>query len=163
MKMKYYSLLLLFFCHFSCKENDISENQDWEKGIKVSPNVDESLKSFVKGQLGFCCKNSYMADYYHICEHKNELLRSLEIVEKIEVPTKKLILVFYKYSIGADVVRKTLWFKKLEGKWFLFDRNISSNEEDPFQDGNPDEAKKVLERAGKWNKESEDVWWNQGF
>src|ERR1043165_3034128 len=57
---------------------------------------------------------NYDAIAYFVRKHKDEVLRTLEIVEEVEVQ-KDVILLFYRYSIGTDIVKKTLYMRKMDG------------------------------------------------
>ena len=81
----------------------------------------------------------------------------MEVVEEIEVE-KDVFLIFYRYSIGTDIVKKTEYMRKMDGLYYPYSVYYSSYNDDPFKNGKGEEAKKVLTKAEEWEK-NENIWW----
>jgi hypothetical protein len=89
--------------------------------------------------------------------HREEMLRTLEIAETVE--TEKVGVCFVRYSIGSDIYREVTWLRKLEGAWFVCERQyVSSYGDDPLKDGKPDRAKELIKRTEEWEKNSKERW-----
>ncbi|MGI8600219.1 MAG: hypothetical protein ACR2KB_13275 [Chitinophagaceae bacterium] len=100
---------------------------------------------------------AYDARYYFLKKHKDEVLKTLEVVEEVEVQ-KDVVLIFYRYSIGTDIVKQTIYMRKIDGKYLPYSKYYSSYEDDPFKNGKPDEGKALLKKAEEWEK-NENIWW----
>jgi hypothetical protein len=93
-----------------------------------------------------------------LLKHRDEMLQTLNVAETVEVET--LGVCFVRYSVGGNVYRDARWIRKIDGDWFICAREyFSSYADDPFGDGNPQHAKKLIERVDAWNKDSSPKWW----
>jgi hypothetical protein len=93
-----------------------------------------------------------------IAKHRDEMLKTLEVVETVEVET--IAASFVRYSIGGDIYRQVRWLRKVDGAWYVSQRTYySSFGDDPFNDGNPERAKQLLNRTNQWEKDSAPIWW----
>ena len=102
--------------------------------------------------------STILDQYAFVRQHRDEMLRTLEIVEVVE--TEKMGAAFVRYSVGAHIYRKGIWMRKVDGSWrVLLTQYISSFGDDPFRDGKPQEAKKLIKRVEEWEKDSEN-WWD---
>lgn len=101
--------------------------------------------------------DNYDAKYYFLKKHKEEVLKSLEVVEEVEVK-KEVALVFYKYNVGAETAKGTMYFRKMDNLYIPYSVYFSSYQDDPFKNGKPEEGKRVLEKKDEWEK-NENVWW----
>ncbi len=101
--------------------------------------------------------NAYDARHYFLKKHRDEVIKTLEIVEEVEVQ-KDVVLIFYRYSIGTDIVKQTTYMRKIDGKYLPYNKYYSSYDDDPFQNGKGDEGKALIKKAGEW-EENEKIWW----
>jgi hypothetical protein len=89
--------------------------------------------------------------------HRDEMVKSLEVVEIVE--TEKIAVALVRYSIGLSVYRDRVWMRRVDGRWFASVAYFSEYAEDPFGDGKPDEAKALIKRVEAWEKASAEKWW----
>jgi hypothetical protein len=100
----------------------------------------------------------YDARAYFVRKHRDEVLKTLEIVEEIEVQ-KDVVLIFYRYSIGTDIAKKTQYMRKMDGVYVPYSKYFSSYDIDPFKNGKPEEGKALLKKAEAWD-DNENIWWS---
>lgn len=91
--------------------------------------------------------------------HRDEIRKTIEIVEKDTIPGKDFILVFFRYSVGADVAHSTLYMKKLDNNWYIHTGYYSSLDEDPFDNGKGAEGRELLKKSDEWEKGDDKLWW----
>jgi hypothetical protein len=93
-----------------------------------------------------------------IAKHREEMLKTLEVVETVEADT--LAACFVRYSVGGSIYRQVQWLHRIDGDWRVSQKSyFSSLADDPFNDGNPDRAKNLLKRVVQWEKDSAPIWW----
>jgi hypothetical protein len=74
------------------------------------------------------------------------MLRALNVAETVEL--EGIGVCFVRYSVGGNVYREARWLRKIDGAWFICSREyFSSYADDPFEDGNQQRAKKLIERV----------------
>jgi len=83
---------------------------------------------------------------------RDEILKTLEIAEILEAD--EFALVLFRYSVAADVFRDSTWIRRIDDKWYVSPRYVSTYDDDPLGDDNPVRAKALAEKAEKWKKES---------
>jgi hypothetical protein len=89
--------------------------------------------------------------------HRDEMLKTLEIVDVTQ--TDKIAVAFVRYSVGSNVYREGVWMRRVDGRWRVCSSQyFSSFGDDPFNDGKPDEAKKLIKRLDDWEKDAK-TWW----
>lgn len=158
----FFSLLIVITSLASCREqNDprIESNIMLIKKAEAKNTIDETLKAKMVYDFQFYDEIPLTDNAYFISHHKDEILKTFEIVEKDTIPGKDIVLVFYRYSVGADIVHETSYMKKIDDKWYIHSHYYSSYDNDPFNNGNPIESKQLLEKKSKWENESKDIWW----
>ena len=84
------------------------------------------------------------ATSHYIFDHKDEVSKTLEVAEVDTIPGKDFVLVFYRYSIGVEIVHLSEYMKKIDGKYFLYLKYFSSYEDDPFKNDRGEEGKALL-------------------
>lgn len=110
-------------------------------------------------------KNSYLNSGYDIStlqgykinKHKEEIAKTIKIADTFHIKGYGQTLVLYSYSIGSDILRESVNYKKENGKWYKTFLYSSSYDDDPFKDGNSTRAKEILEKEEKWIEESEET------
>ena len=97
------------------------------------------------------------ADYFRH-QHRDEILKTLKIEEKIEVKGTDLCLALYSYSVASQIKKSAVWFRKVDGKWTFCTKYFSKYDDDPLGNGDKDIAEELLEKAEKWEESSEKIW-----
>ncbi len=97
----------------------------------------------------------YMTSIYDrvafVQAHRDEMLKTLEVVETKE--SANIGVAFIRYSVGTKMYRKGIWMRKVDGNWRVCQSQyFSTYGDDPFKDGKPDDAKKLIERVDEWEK-----------
>jgi len=165
--MKYHTLPLILgiISILSCDQSKkTAESKTGEEKKEISSNSDQST---MKGTLEKYLDYFYMRemneqltdDGYFYSIHKDEIHKTLEIVEKDSIPGKDFILVFFRYSVGAEVAHRSFYLKQIDGKWFIHTSYYSSYQDDPYKNGKPEEAKKMLAKVEDWEKGDDNIWW----
>ena len=146
----------------SCKEQSNlpvgSDNVTIKKAMAQNT-VEGTLKASMEYDFQFSDQVSLTDKAYFNSKHKDEILKTIEVVEKDTIPGKDIVLVFYRYSVGADIVHATSYMKQIDGKWYIHSKYYSSYDDDPFKNGKPTEGKALLDKSSKWEDESKDIWW----
>jgi hypothetical protein len=83
--------------------------------------------------------------------------KTLNVAETVEVDS--IGVCFVRYSLGGSVYRESKWLRKINGVWFISGNDFYSFADDPFGDGNPVRAKKLIERVDAWKKDSSPKGW----
>lgn len=96
------------------------------------------------------------ASIYFLRKHKDEVLKTMEIVEEVEVQ-KDVVLIFYRYTIGTDIAKKTAYMRKLDGLYLPYYTYFSQYDDDPFKNGKGEEGKALLKKADTWGESN--IWW----
>ena len=89
-------------------------------------------------------------------DHRKEILETFVVSEVIETPNIALALA--RFSVGGSLYRRPIWFRKVDGRWLVSEGHISRYDDDPFEDGQKDRAKEIIEKAEKWRKEGARLW-----
>lgn len=145
-----FTLSFFLLSLISCKsEQDIAKDFDYKKSALGT------LKEVYKTDLDD--KRNFDARVYHLRKHKDEVIKNIEVVEEIEVQ-KDVVLIFYRYSIGTDVVKRTTYMKKIDGLYLPYSKYFSSYDEDPFENGKGEEGKALLKKADDWG-DNKNIWW----
>ncbi|GET23278.1 hypothetical protein [Prolixibacter denitrificans] len=97
-------------------------------------------------------------DYFRH-QHRDEILKTLKVEEKIEVKGSDLCLVLFSYSVASQIKKRAQWFRKVDGKWTFCATYFSQYDDDPLGNGDKESAKKLLEKADKWEESSKEIWW----
>lgn len=153
--MKYLSLVLL----------SLAILVGCDKGPDVKPAVRFTFPSSITEaivSLRFDYKESdlpHMAALaYYTYTHKDEAIKSLQVVDSMRV--ENLWLVFYKYSINGRDYQHADWFLNIKGKYFYAGLYISEyNASDNFESENVDVVKALVKKADAWEAKSEKRWW----
>ena len=156
-------LLTLFSFSVSCNQSvgnsSLNNNLVIIKKAGAKNTIEGTLKENMEYDLQFNDQVSLTDKAYFTAKHKDEILKTIEVVEKDTIPGKDFILVFYRYSVGADIVHQTEYMKQMDGKWYIHPAYFASYDDDPFGNGKGIEGKALLEKADKWRKEDENIWW----
>lgn len=146
---------LLFIFSVACGGTVVSDKKLPEaKGTPIETIREVYLYDFSKND-----HHKINAASSYIYNHKDEILKTLEIVEVDTIPDKDFVLVFYRYSIGSEIVHAYNYMKKLDGKYFLYYRYFSSYEGDPFKNGRGTEGKALLKKLDDWTEADKNIWW----
>jgi len=129
------------------------------KKAQAQNTIEGTLKASMEYDFQFSDQVQLTDKAQFASKHKDEILKSIQVVEKATIPGKDFILVFYKYSVGADVAHETIYMKQIDGKWYVHSGYYASYDEDPFKNGNGTEGKALLEKADKWKKDDDNIWW----
>lgn len=124
--------------------------------ILPSDTIQATLETYIeKVGLGYSVKDvPLIFDLSYFYRHnRNEISKTLEIVDVVEC--QRIGVAFMRYSIGTDIFREVVWFKKINDKWTIcLSPSFYAFSDDPFLDGKPERAKEIIERAEKWKNES---------
>lgn len=91
--------------------------------------------------------------------HKDEVLKTMEVSEVDSIPGKDFVLVFYRYSVGTDIAHETKYMQKVNGNYFIYDSYFSDYSDDPFSNGHGEEGKALVKKADEWNGADKKIWW----
>ncbi|MFA6056759.1 MAG: hypothetical protein WC756_01070 [Taibaiella sp.] len=164
--------LLLAICIFSfslivisCEQRTKAETKSTvsdEAIIGADSTIMGTLKGSMKYNLVDEIRNKpiFDAKSYFISKHGDEILRTLEIADTTYIPGVDLYMVFFRYSVGADIIRETTYMKKIDNRWFTYYKYFSSYYDDPFGNGLGSEGKKLLEKGEEWEKSNKAIWWD---
>lgn len=154
------SLILFASCNQSGNiPSTSSNNLVIIKKAEAQNTIEGTLKANTEYNLQFNEQVRLTDKAYFTAKHKNEILKTIEVVEKDTIPGKDFILVFYRYSVGADIVHETAYMKQINSKWYIHPAYYSSYDDDPFKNGKGVEGKALLDKADKWEKADENIWW----
>lgn len=120
-----------------------------------SDTVEQTIKNAIAPDKGYFWDD--VSYFRH--QHRDEILKTLKIEEKIEVKGTDLCLVLYSYSVASQIKKRSQWFRKVDGKWALCNKYFSTYDDDPLGNGDKDYAEEILEKAEKWEESSENIWW----
>jgi len=151
--------LFLAACNQSGSPSTSSENLVVIKKAKAQNTIEGTLKSSMEYDFQFSKQVQLTDKALFLSKHKDEILKSIQVVEKVTISGKDFFLVFYKYSVGADVVHETCYMKEIDGKWYIHPGYYASYDEDPFKNGKGAEGKAILDKVDKWKKDDENIWW----
>ena len=85
--------------------------------------------------------------------HKEEVQETLEVADVLKA--NNLAIALLRFSVGSDIYREAIWLRKYDGLW-----TVSSNQyfstygDDPFGDGQPDRAERIIEKEEEWTENS---------
>ena len=119
----------------------------------------ETIKDYYRNDIFQREYSKLNAGTHYISEHMDEVLKTLEVSEVDTIPGKDFVLVFYRYSIGVEIAHATEYMKKIEGKYYLYQKYFSSYDDDPFKNGRSEEAKALLKKMGEWTDADKGIWW----
>jgi len=92
--------------------------------------------------------------------HRDEILKTLEIVETLE--EGPFAYVMYRYSVGATICRDAHSFMQVEGSWFLVNIPYFSErtplEADVFRT-HQDFLAQAQDKASQWTEKQSACWW----
>lgn len=89
--------------------------------------------------------------------HRDEMVKTLEAVDFAD--DGNIGVAFMRYTVGSKVYRESIWMRKMDAKWTASSRQYYSTiSDDPFGDGKPADAKKLISRADEWEKDAKE-WW----
>ncbi|GAB3194116.1 hypothetical protein GCM10027293_01630 [Pontibacter aydingkolensis] len=120
-----------------------------------SETIEASLKDGIVPEKDYFLNDGMYFRY----KHRDEILRTLKVEEKIEVKGTDLCLVLYSYSVASQIKRTSQWFRLVDNKWTFCNKYFSAYDDDPFGNGDKAFAKEVLEKAEKWEETSKNIWW----
>lgn len=154
--VKSYVVILTLF-YFGCNNQTIT--------ITESKTVEQAVKDYYKNMYDWPYGlTTDLELFFHY--NRNEILNTLEIIEIIEIKEKDLAIAFTRFSIGTDIVRRGLWFHKINDSWgktqsdfFTYGaESIGYKEKDDKV-----EFEELLEKKEKWEEDNPDTWWAQYF
>lgn len=144
-------------------ESEIDNSQNIQVSIEPDTTVEGTLRLFFENRITNLPAIYYLQDEnYFFKVNKEEILRTLEIVEKVFIEGTDLCVVFYRYSIGTQFKRGTRYFRQVNGRWTIHDGFYHYSEyytTDPFNNGRGLEAKRLLEKIDEWEDNPDEVWW----
>lgn len=149
--MKYFLIILILFS--SCAETQ----QQSKPKFNASSDPFASLKDQYRVYLQ--SEEYYDARFVYVRKHRDEVMKTLEKADQMEIPGLGVTLIFYRYSIGSEVCKSTEYLKKIDGMYYPHTSLYISEYEnpDPFKDGKGEAAKEVLKKIDKWNDDN--PWW----
>ncbi|MGG9972537.1 hypothetical protein ACQ33O_12155 [Ferruginibacter sp. SUN002] len=162
------SIILFFLLFttitFSCNQSTtvkVDDNGEFLKlkKAKADSTIEGTIKASTEYSLQFDEQIQLQDKSAFIAKHKDEILKTLQIVDKDSIPGKDIVLVFYKYSVGKDTVKLSTYMKPIDGKWYIHSKYYSSYDDDPFENGKGEEAKKLLLKSDEWVRNNKDIWW----
>lgn len=148
-------IALIISCNQSANSNDLVTI----KKASAQNTIEGTLKASLEYDFQFNNQVTLTDKAYFLSKHKDEILKTIEVAEKDTIPGKDIILVFYRYSVGADIVHASTYMKQMDGKWYIHPEYYSSYDDDPFKNGKGTEGKALLDKKSKWEDESKNVWW----
>lgn len=131
----------------------------------TAPSIDQSSpETLLKGQYEYI----YTQQNFPVVDagpayqrmHKDEVLKTMEVVDKIDIPGQNITAVLYRFSIGSETVHESTYMKKINDKWYLYQKYFSSYDDDPFKNNDGTKGKEILKKIDDWTKETTNVWWN---
>lgn len=151
---------LLFAIAFtSCTQGSSSPAETPPSAYEAKGSIEGTLKEAFTYDLNNAAVPVFNAQSQFKREHKDEILKTLEVVETAEIPKQDITLVFYRYSVGTDFARSTAYFKEVDGKWYFYSKYFSSYDDDPFRNGQGENGKALLEKVEKWEDSDSMPWW----
>ena len=96
---------------------------------------------------------------YFYQKNKDEILRTLEIVDKKELYNNAAV--FVRYSIGTEFYREVVWFRKVGKVWKPRLNQFVSQYNDKYNlaGENTESAQQLIGRAEEWEKDGKDRYW----
>jgi len=153
-------VVLLTLIVLGCSE---SNRQPLGKATPQVPDFPVSLAGLTRFYFGIIylpeSQQPYIYDrYYFYHKHRDEILGTLNVKDSIF--TKNIAIVFLTYRIDTTSYNDVLWFRSLDGKWWIaYLQYFSEYADDPFGDGLPAGAKEIIKRADNWKKQNKGMWW----
>ena len=134
----------LFGCNNSPKEDNLKQS------FLAQKSINNLLLELHNNTLNFAAKNTGQFDYYILNKYKNDALNSFKINDSIFIENTDIISVFYSYNLGTDIHREHVFVKKIDGYYVLSNQHYNQYDDDPFKNGKPEDAKKMLEKIDDW-------------
>jgi hypothetical protein len=152
--MKKLILTILAITLLSCNQNQENQKKYFAQStpmatIKIS--YERYFNSIANDLTAY-------SDYYKYT-HRKEILKTLTIAKVISVKNTNIKIVFYSYSIGSVIIRYSNYMKLYNGKYYFGKGYYSSYDDDPFKNGHPVEAKKLIDEVDNWRKDNENIEW----
>jgi len=95
------------------------------------------------------------AEQWMVEQVRPEVLQTLEVADTLAAADVGLALV--RFSLGADIFRKTIWLRKVPAGWLPSWRQYFTRYDDEYESLADDQQRMVdalLEKAEEWQKES---------
>lgn len=142
-------LALLTILLFSCNQSESNTNSI---KLEKSNSIEGIIYNKIKYELDF--NKSLPGNYrsHKLIKYRSEILGSIKVVDKVQIPKNDLLAVFYSYYVGTDLIRETQYVKKEGDHYFIFNKYYSSYDEDPFKNGEPIKGKELLKKIGDWSE-----------
>lgn len=158
--MKRIVFLAIIMVGISCSKEHSVEKKNPDESLKPQTSIELLLKNEVSIDMNNLSPNTGYYRIHKFNENKDGVIKSFKIDDKIDIPNTNLTMVFVSYSVGSDIVRIIKYVIKDNGKYYITNKYYSSYDDDPFKNGMPEESKKILEKAEKWEKSNESIdWW----
>jgi hypothetical protein len=154
----FFYLLVLFISIISCKSK-IDNEIEGITNIESSNSVKGIIYNKIKNDVEQAKKSDGVYSSHKFNQNGKEILESIKIVEEIEIPKTDLILVFYHFYVGTDIIRNTEFVKKEENNYYLVYKYFSSYDDDPFRNGEPEKGKELLKKLDGWKEGNKDIYW----
>jgi hypothetical protein len=150
-------IIALCFIVYGCKEANSSNTTVTTYGAQET--INGTLKDLYAHELTNEQNPVFSAKWQYLKDNKDDVLNSFTVVETVEIPRRDLTLAFIQFSVGADIARTTAYMRKLNGKWYIDNNYFSNYDDDPFNNGEPEKGKALLEKKDKWEDPKAQPWW----
>lgn len=131
-------------------------NNSPKKGNKT---IEEAVIDYYSERFNF--EYGPLTDYkVFLNQHRDEILETIEIAETREVKEKNVAIAYVRFSIGADIIRSTLWLRKLNGNWTKTFINPAEYQYEYLgYEEKTDELETIFEKIEEWEQDNPKVWW----
>jgi hypothetical protein len=94
---------------------------------------------------------------YFIDKNRDEIVSTFQVAEVIQLTNSAVAL--SRFSIGGTIYHKSIWFTKLDGRWFIaLHQFVDEYNMGHLKTEDPDKAKDVIQKASAWKKDGADLW-----
>ncbi|WP_053969750.1 hypothetical protein [Mangrovimonas sp. ST2L15] len=134
-------MLSIFLSFLNCK-NDFNKTKP--EYYNPGNTAIETLKTMIVSHAESPMQFHLEVNYYK--ENLDEILNSIEIVESVDFRNKyeeELKVVFYKFFVGAKMIRKVEYFQVRNDKYFIKSEYISKYSDDSKE-------KELAEKIDNW-------------
>lgn len=152
-------VFVLFSCQSSINPESVKSDEVKIRKAQAKNTIEGTLKEKFLYELQYSVQVQLIDKEYFYSKHKDEIVQTLKIVETDSIPGTNIFVVFYKYSVGAEVAHETSYMRKLDGNWYLHLGYYASYEDDPFKNGRGEEGKKLLKKIENWKDNDDNIWW----
>ena len=149
-------LTALFFV--GCEQKEPVQTESPLKSVDNRYMKDLAIGYLKKVWIPVAPANTLYDKYEFFRKHRPEIIHTLEVADSLTVADKGVVL--FRYSLGGDIYRSTIWMRKMNDRWFVSLRLSEYSEEyEQYDDETKEKAKKVIEKATVWKEEGKEPWW----